>query len=84
MLIALIVGLFVGLIAKFLVPGRDSGGLFVTALLGIGGSLLAHWIGVAAGWYGPNQTAGFFASVLGAMILVLAFRMIMSRRRIPH
>jgi len=72
----LIIGLVVGIIAKFLMPGRDPGGLILTALLGIAGAFVAHYIGQAAGWYGPNQPAGFIASVIGAIVLLVLYRLI--------
>ena len=67
---ALIVGLIVGALAKLIMPGRDPGGIIVTMLLGIAGALLAGWIGQAVGWYRPGQSAGFIASLIGALILL--------------
>jgi len=72
----LLIGLVVGIVAKLLMPGRDPGGLILTALLGIAGAFIAHYIGQAAGWYGPDQPAGFIASVIGAIVLLLVYRMI--------
>jgi uncharacterized membrane protein YeaQ/YmgE (transglycosylase-associated protein family) len=66
-----IIGLIVGALAKFIMPGKDPGGIFVTMILGIVGSLLATWLGRLMGLYGPDSSAGFIMSVLGA-ILVLA------------
>jgi uncharacterized membrane protein YeaQ/YmgE (transglycosylase-associated protein family) len=63
-------GLIVGVIAKLIMPGRDPGGIIVTMLLGIAGALLAGWIGQAVGWYRPGQSAGFIASLIGALILL--------------
>ncbi len=74
-LISLIIGLFIGIVAKFLMPGRDPGGFIITALLGIGGSIVAHFIGRSMGWYLDGEPAGFFASVIGAMILLALYRM---------
>jgi len=76
---AFLIGLVVGIIAKFLVPGKDPGGFIITGLLGIAGSLLASWAGQQLGWYGPEDTAGFIASVVGAIVLLLIWRMF--RRR---
>jgi len=56
-----LIGLIVGAIAKFLMPGKDPGGIIITMLLGIAGSFIATWIGQAVGWYGPDQGAGFIA-----------------------
>jgi uncharacterized membrane protein YeaQ/YmgE (transglycosylase-associated protein family) len=74
-----IIGLVVGAIAKFLMPGKDPGGFIITMLLGIAGSFLATWIGQAVGWYRADQGAGFIASVIGAIILLAIYHMF--RRR---
>ena len=76
----LIIGLIVGAIAKLLMPGRDPGGCIVTTLLGIVGALIAGYIGHAIGWYQPGQPAGFIASIIGAMLLLLIYRLIVGRR----
>lgn len=76
----LIIGLIVGAIAKFLIPGRDPGGCLITILLGIVGALAAGYLGRAVGWYEPGQPAGFIASVLGAMLLLLIYRLVIGRR----
>jgi uncharacterized membrane protein YeaQ/YmgE (transglycosylase-associated protein family) len=75
----LIIGLVVGAIAKFIMPGRDPGGFIVTILLGIAGALVAGWIGRALNWYAEGQPAGFIASVIGAILLLLIYRMIRGR-----
>lgn len=72
----LIVGLIVGAIARLLLPGRDPAGFFVTALLGIAGALTAGFLGRELGFYQNGEPAGFFASVLGAILLLLAYRLI--------
>jgi uncharacterized membrane protein YeaQ/YmgE (transglycosylase-associated protein family) len=76
----LIIGLVVGAIAKFLMPGRDPGGCIVTILLGIVGALIAGYLGRALHWYEPGQPAGFIASILGAMLILLIYRLIIGRR----
>ncbi|HJS84441.1 MAG TPA: GlsB/YeaQ/YmgE family stress response membrane protein [Acetobacteraceae bacterium] len=76
---AIIIGLIVGALAKLIMPGRDPGGIIVTILLGIGGSLFATWIGQAVGWYRPGQGAGFIASVIGAIIILAIYRAIAGR-----
>jgi uncharacterized membrane protein YeaQ/YmgE (transglycosylase-associated protein family) len=76
----IVFGLVVGALAKLVMPGRDPGGIIVTMLLGIAGSMLGGFIGRAAGWYGPGQAAGFLMSFLGAVILLLLYRMIVRRR----
>ena len=76
----LIIGLIVGAIAKLLMPGRDPGGCFITILLGIAGAFLAGFLGRVIGWYEPGQPAGFIASIIGAMLLLLIYRLIRGRR----
>jgi uncharacterized membrane protein YeaQ/YmgE (transglycosylase-associated protein family) len=68
-----IIGLIVGALAKLIMPGKDPGGIIVTMLLGIAGALLAGWIGQAVGWYRPGQSAGFIASLIGALILLAIY-----------
>ena len=76
----LIIGLVIGAIAKLLMPGRDPGGCIVTILLGIAGALVATYLGQAVDWYRPGQTAGFIGAVVGAMLLLLLYRLIFRRR----
>ncbi len=73
-------GLVIGVIAKLLMPGRDPGGFIVTILLGIAGALVGGFIGRAMGFYGPNQGAGWIVSILGAIILLVLYRMMVRRR----
>ncbi len=73
-------GLVVGIIAKLLMPGRDPGGFIITILLGIAGALLGGFIGRAMGFYGPNESAGWIISILGAIILLALYRMMVRRR----
>lgn len=73
-------GLVIGIIAKLLMPGRDPGGFIVTILLGIAGALLGGFIGRAMGFYGPNQSAGWIMSILGAIVLLALYRMMVRRR----
>jgi uncharacterized membrane protein YeaQ/YmgE (transglycosylase-associated protein family) len=75
----LIVGLVVGLIARAIKPGDDKMGLIMTIVLGIAGSLIAGYIGRAAGWYEPGQGAGWIASVIGAIILLVIYSLIRKR-----
>ena len=74
-------GLVVGVIAKLLMPGRDPGGFIVTILIGIAGALLGGFVGRAMGFYGPDEAAGWIMSILGAIILLVLYRM-MARRRV--
>ncbi|SFH95841.1 Uncharacterized membrane protein YeaQ/YmgE, transglycosylase-associated protein family [Collimonas sp. OK307] len=69
----IVVGFVVGVIAKFLHPGRENMGFIVTTLLGIAGSFLAGYIGQALGWYHAGQGAGFIGSIVGAFILLLIY-----------
>jgi len=71
----IVFGLIVGAVAKLLMPGRDPGGWIVTILLGIAGALVGGFLGRAAGWYGPNDAAGFLMSLLGAIVLLFLYRM---------
>lgn len=76
----IVFGLIVGALAKLVMPGRDPGGIIVTMLLGIAGALLGGFIGRAMGLYGPDEAAGFLMSFLGAVILLLFYRMLLRRR----
>ena len=80
----LVIGLIVGIIAKFLTPGKDPGGIIITILLGIAGSFLAHYVGSAAGWYDEGEPVGFIASVLGAIVLLVIYRMLFGRSKRKH
>jgi uncharacterized membrane protein YeaQ/YmgE (transglycosylase-associated protein family) len=77
----IVFGLVIGALAKLVMPGRDPGGIIVTMLLGIVGSLLGGFIGQALGLYGPGDPAGFFMSLLGAILLLVVYRMATGRRR---
>jgi len=72
-------GLVVGVIAKLLMPGRDPGGFIITILLGIAGSLIGGWVGRMMGFYGPNEGAGFFMALLGAILLLGIYRLTLRR-----
>jgi uncharacterized membrane protein YeaQ/YmgE (transglycosylase-associated protein family) len=65
-----IIGLIVGAIAKFIIPGKEPGGIFITMLIGIAGSFLGTFLGRMIGHYEPDQTAGFIMSLVGALILL--------------
>ena len=74
MIAMLLVGLIVGALAKFFMPGKDPGGWIITILLGLGGSFVAGFIGRALGWYAPGSGPGIIASVLGGMLLLFIYR----------
>jgi uncharacterized membrane protein YeaQ/YmgE (transglycosylase-associated protein family) len=71
-----IIGLIVGALAKFIMPGKDPGGIFITMLIGVAGSLVATYLGKVVGWYQEGQRAGFIMSVLGAILLLAIYRFI--------
>jgi uncharacterized membrane protein YeaQ/YmgE (transglycosylase-associated protein family) len=76
----LIIGLVAGIVAKLLMPGRDPGGFIITILLGIAGAFVATFLGQAVGWYEAGEGAGFIGAVVGAVILLVIYRMIRKRR----
>ena len=76
----LFIGLVIGAIAKLLMPGRDPGGCIITMLIGIAGAFIASYLGQKIGWYEPGQPASFIASIVGAMLLLLLYRLIAPRR----
>lgn len=71
-----VIGLLAGALAKFLMPGKDPGGLLVTMLLGIAGSVVAGYLGRALGLYAEGEGAGFIMSVVGAVVLLALYRML--------
>jgi uncharacterized membrane protein YeaQ/YmgE (transglycosylase-associated protein family) len=78
---SIIVGFIVGVVAKLVTPGRSKpSGFILTTVLGIVGALLATWIGQGIGWYGPGDTAGFIGSVVGAVVVLLAWSQLARQR----
>jgi uncharacterized membrane protein YeaQ/YmgE (transglycosylase-associated protein family) len=75
----LIIGLVIGVVAKFLMPGRDPGGCVITMAIGVAGSLVAGYLGRMLGWYREGEAAGFIMSVIGAMLLLLLYRLVAKR-----
>ncbi len=71
----ILIGCLAGLVARRLAPGRGPSGFFLTAGLGIVGSLAATFLGQALGWYRPGQSAGFVGAVLGAVILLALYHL---------
>lgn len=72
----LIIGLLAGIVAKFLMPGKDPGGFFITMALGVAGAFVATYLGQAVGWYQAGEGAGFIGAIVGAIILLLIYRLV--------
>lgn len=72
----ILVGLIVGALARLVMPGEQKMGWILTCLLGMAGSLLAGFVGQQMGWYAVGQTAGWIASVVGAVVLLVVIGMI--------
>ena len=66
-----LIGFVVGLLARAILPGTQSLGIILTAVLGIAGAFVARFVGQAVGWYAVGETAGFLASIVGAIVLLL-------------
>lgn len=76
----IIFGFIVGAIAKFVMPGKDPGGIVVTTLLGIAGAVGGGYVGRALDLYSPGQPAGFFLAILGAIVILVLYRILIGRR----
>ncbi|MCA0199828.1 MAG: GlsB/YeaQ/YmgE family stress response membrane protein [Proteobacteria bacterium] len=76
----LIIGLLVGIAAKFLMPGKDPGGFIVTIALGVAGAFVATFLGQRLGIYRADEAAGFIGAVVGAVILLFLYRLIAGKR----
>jgi len=78
----IIIGLLAGVVAKFIVPGssNEPSGFVLTAILGIVGAMVATFLGLALGWYGPGEGAGFVGAVVGAIIVLLVWGYFARRR----
>jgi uncharacterized membrane protein YeaQ/YmgE (transglycosylase-associated protein family) len=76
----ILIGFVVGVVAKLLTPGSEPGGFFVTAAIGIAGSLLATYFGQFLGWYRAGQSAGFLGALIGAIVLLVAYHAFIRRR----
>ena len=76
----IIIGFIVGIVAKFLMPGRDPAGFIITVLIGIVGSVIATYLGRGLGFYQVGESAGFIAAVLGAIILLFLYRLVTGKR----
>jgi len=72
----ILIGFVAGLVAKMLTPGKDPSGFFITAAIGIAGSLVATYVGQAMGWYQAGESAGFIGAVLGAIVLLVIYHLV--------
>ena len=72
----IVIGFFAGMIAKMITPGKGPGGFFMTAVLGIAGSIGATYLGQALGLYKPGHFAGFFAAIIGSVILLVIYHLV--------
>jgi uncharacterized membrane protein YeaQ/YmgE (transglycosylase-associated protein family) len=77
----IVFGLVVGVVAKFLMPGPDPGGMIITILLGIAGALLGGFIGRGLGWYGEADPVGFIMATIGAILILILYRQLGSKNR---
>ncbi|MDZ7767334.1 MAG: GlsB/YeaQ/YmgE family stress response membrane protein [Melioribacteraceae bacterium] len=75
----LVIGLIAGFVAKLLLPGKDPGGCIITMLLGVAGAFVATYLGQFLGIYEPGDTAGFIGAVIGAIIILLIYRMFLKK-----
>lgn len=82
MFLTILIGFFVGFVAKLLMPGKDPGGWIVSIILGIAGAWVARYIGIQAGWYMSEEPVGLLASIVGALIILFAYRLIFTNRRL--
>ena len=78
----LIIGLVIGALAKAIMPGKDPGGILITMLIGVAGSLIAGFLGRSLGWYEYNESAGIIASIIGSLILLAGYRAVIGRRAV--
>jgi uncharacterized membrane protein YeaQ/YmgE (transglycosylase-associated protein family) len=76
----LLIGFVAGLLARALKPGDDKLGIIMTILLGVAGAVVARFVGLKMGWYGPTETTGFIASVVGAIILLAIYSLVAKKK----
>ncbi len=79
-LLWILFGLVVGVVAKFIMPGRDPGGMVLTIVLGIVGAVVGGWLGRVLGLYRPGEVAGFIMAVVGAIVILALYRVVTSGR----
>lgn len=80
LILTLVIGLIVGALAKFVMPGKDPGGIIITMLIGVAGAFIAGMLGHALGWYEVGEGPGIIASIIGALILLAGYRAVIGRR----
>jgi uncharacterized membrane protein YeaQ/YmgE (transglycosylase-associated protein family) len=78
-IVAIVIGLLAGIVAKLLMPGKDPGGFIITTILGVVGAIVATWLGQAIGWYREGEAAGFIGAVVGAIVLLVIYRVLRGR-----
>jgi len=78
-LLWIVFGLVVGVVAKFLLPGNDPGGIVLTIVLGIAGAMVGGWLGRVLGFYRPGEAAGFVMAIVGAIVILLLYRVVVRR-----
>ena len=76
----ILIGLVAGAVAKLIMPGKDPGGIIITILLGIAGSLIATYLGQAIGWYHAGESAGFIGAIVGAILILFIYRLIKGKK----
>ena len=81
-LYTILIGFFIGLIARALKPGDDRMGLIMTTLFGIGGALIAKYVGLAMGWYQDGDALSFIAAVVGAIALLTIFALVRPKKKV--
>lgn len=79
----IIIGFVVGLLARAIMPGRDPAGFIITTLLGIGGAIVGKFIGQVLGFYREGDAAGFFMSLVGALILLVIYHYFKKKEAAP-
>ena len=80
MLYTILIGLLAGALAKFVMPGKDPGGFIITILLGIGGSVVATYLGQFIGLYGEGESARFIGATAGAILILWIYRVMQKKK----
>ena len=81
-LLWIVFGLVVGVVAKFIMPGNDPGGIVLTIVLGIVGAMFGGWLGRVLGFYRPGEAAGFVMAIVGAIVILALYRVVSGRSRV--